>query len=133
MQVAPLNYLAVAAAAVAGFLASWAWYAVFGKAWAGALGRKPADMKPAAVPYMIAAVASLLMAWMLAGLMSHLNQVNVQGGVISAIFVWVGFVLTTVGVNQAFQGVKPAVTAIDVGGWFTVLLVMGAVIGAFGS
>ncbi len=47
-------------------------------------------------------------------------------------FVWVGFVLTTIGVNQAFHGTKPLVTLIDAGHWLAVLLVMGAIIGAFG-
>ncbi|MGI8725589.1 MAG: DUF1761 domain-containing protein [Methyloceanibacter sp.] len=133
MQVVPINYLAVVVAAVAGFGVGWVWYAVFGKAWQEGLGGKRDDMKPTPMPFIISGVSCLLMAWMLAGLISHLNQVSVQGGVISAFFVWVGFVLTTVGVNQVFQGVRPVVTAIDVGHWFAVLLLMGALIGAFGS
>jgi len=133
MQAVPINYLAVVVAALAGFGMGWVWYAVFGKAWQEGLGRKRDDMKPTPMPFIISGVSCLLMAWMLAGLISHLNQVSVQGGVISAFFVWVGFVLTTVGVNQVFQGVRPVVTAIDVGHWFAVLLLMGAVIGAFGS
>ena len=49
-----------------------------------------------------------------------------------AIFVWLGFVLTTTATNQAFEGMKPVVTAIDVGHWLAVLVLMGAIIGAFG-
>jgi hypothetical protein len=33
------------------------------------------------------------MAWMLAGLMGHLADVTIRGGIVSAFFVWVGFVL----------------------------------------
>ncbi len=72
------------------------------------------------------------MALMLAGLMGHLGYVTIKGGVISGFFVWVGFVITTMGVNHAFGGAKPMLTLIDGGHWLAVLLVMGAVIGAFG-
>jgi hypothetical protein len=84
------------------------------------------------VPLIIAGVACLLMAWMLAGLMGHLGDVTVKRGFISAAFVWAGFVLTTTATNQAFKGVRPLVTVIDVGHWLAVLIVMGVIIGAFG-
>jgi hypothetical protein len=133
MQAVPVNYLAVVVAAVAGFLVGAVWYTALGKLWLEALGKKKEDMKPSPMPFIIAAVALLVMAWMLAGVMGHLGQVSIRGGVITAAFLWLGFVLTTTGVNQAFEGMKPALTAIDVGHWLAVLLVMGAVIGAFGS
>jgi Protein of unknown function (DUF1761) len=132
MQNVPINYIAVVVAAVAAFLMGWAWYALFGKVWMVGLGKTKADMKPSPAPFIIAAVADLLMAWMLAGLMGHLNDVTIKGGVVSALFVWAGFVLTTTAVNQAFQGRPPAVTAIDAGHWLAVLLLIGAIIGAFG-
>jgi hypothetical protein len=64
--------------------------------------------------------------------MGHLAQVNVRGGVIAGLIVWVGFVITTMGVNHAFSGASPKLTLIDGGHWLAVLVVMGAVIGAFG-
>jgi hypothetical protein len=69
---------------------------------------------------------------MRAGLMGPLGAVTVRGGAISGLFVWVGFVITPMGVNHAFSGSKPMLTLIDGGHWLAVLLVMGAVIGAFG-
>jgi hypothetical protein len=132
MQVS-VNYLAVVVAAVAGFLFGWGWYAAFGKVWMAALGKSKEDCgKPSPVPLIIAGVSCLVMAWMLAGLMGHLANVTVKGGIITAIFVWIGFVLTTVATNQAFGGMRPTVTAIDAGHWLAVLVLMGAIIGAFG-
>jgi len=128
-----VNYLAVAAAAVAGFLVGWGWYMLFGKVWKEALGRQEGDCKPTPLPFIFAGLGSLLMAWMLAGLMGHLGNVTVRGGLIAAFFVWAGFVLTTTVVNQQFQGTKPVVTIIDAGHWLVALLVMGAIIGAFGA
>jgi uncharacterized protein DUF1761 len=132
MQIS-VNYLAVVVAAVAGFLLGWGWYTAFGKVWMAALGKSKEDCdKPSPVPLIIAGVSCLVMAWMLAGLMGHLANVTVKGGIITAIFVWIGFVLTTVATNQAFEGMRPTVTAIDTGHWLAVLVVMGAIIGAFG-
>jgi hypothetical protein len=105
---------------------------LFGHAGKRGLGKKKADMKPTPMPFIIAAVALFVMAWMLAGLMTHLGNVTIRGGLMTAFFVWLGFVLTTMGVNQAFQGQKPIVTAVDTGHWLAVLAVMGAIIGAFG-
>jgi len=131
----PINYLAVVVGAVAGFALGWGWYTVFGKAWMTALGKSKEECEKgqrSLTPLIIAAVSCLLMAWMLAGLMGHLANVTIRGGVISAVFVWIGFVLTTVATNHAFEGMKPLVTAIDAGHWLAVLILMGAIIGAFG-
>ena len=128
----PINYLAVVVAAIAGFALGWGWYTVFGKLWQDALGKRKEDCKPTPLPFAIAAIGCVLMAWMLAGLMGHLSDVTIKGGVVSAIFVWIGFVLTTVATNHAFEGMRPLVTAIDAGHWLAVLVLMGAIIGAFG-
>ena len=128
-----VNYLAIVVAAVAGFLLGWGWYMAFSKVWKEALGRQESDCKPTPLPFILAGLGSLLMAWMLAGLMGHLANVTVRGGLITAFFMWAGFVLTTTVVNQQFQGTKPLVTIIDAGHWLAVLLLMGAIIGAFGT
>ena len=127
-----VNYLAVVVAAVVGFFLSWGWYAAFGPVWMKALGQTKENLTPKPLPFILAAIAYLLMAWMLAGLLGHLANVTVKGGLLAAFFVWAGFVLTTVLVNQTFRGTSPAVILIDLGNWLAVLLVMGAIIGAFG-
>jgi hypothetical protein len=128
-----VNYLAVVVAAAAGFFLSWGWYALFGPVWMKALGQTKEDLKPKPLPFVLAAIAYLLMAWMLAGLMGHLANVTLRGGLLAAFFVWAGFVLTTVVVNQTFRGTSPSVILIDLGNWLAVLLLMGAIVGAFGA
>jgi hypothetical protein len=132
-----INYLAVVIATLAGFGLGAMWYMVLGRAWMRALGKTDAEIKESrgaakALPFVIALVALFVMAWILAGLMGHLAQVSVRGGVIAGFLVWVGFVITTMGVNHAFSGANPKLTLIDGGHWLAVLIVMGAVIGAFG-
>jgi hypothetical protein len=133
MQI-PVNYVAVVIAALAGFGLGAVWYMVLSKPWVRAVGKTEEDLKKrgSAVPFLIAIIALLLMSWMLAGLMGHLAQVNVRGGVMTAFFVWVGFVITTMAVNHAFAGAKPMLTLIDGLYWLATLAIMGAVIGAFG-
>ena len=133
-----VNYLAVVIAALAGFGVGAVWYMALGKAWLNAIGKTEAQIKQdqgaaKALPFVIALIANFVMALMLAGLLGHLGDVTVKGGVISAFFVWLGFVITTMGVNHAFGGADPKLTMIDGGHWLAVLIVMGAVLGAMGA
>ena len=75
-----------------------------------------------------------MMAWVLAGIIGHLgtDQVTAMNGLISATFVWFGFVLTSLTVNHRFQGATTSLTLIDGGHWLGVLLVQGLVIGLLG-
>ena len=137
MTFSGINYIAVIIATLAGFGLGAVWYMVLGGVWLNAIGKTKEELGkdegPAkALPFIIALVALFIMALMLAGLMGHLGDVTVKGGAITGLFVWVGFVITTMGVNHAFGGAKPMLTLIDGGHWLAVLLVMGAVIGAFG-
>jgi hypothetical protein len=130
-----VNYIAVIIAALAGFGLGAVWYTVLAKPWMHAAGKTEADRQEAghAIPFAIAILALFVMALMLAGIMGHLGDVTIRGGVISGFLVWVGFVITSMGVNHAFAGAKPMLTLIDGGYWLAVLLIQGAVIGAFGA
>jgi hypothetical protein len=135
MSFAGVNYIAVVIAALAGFGLGAVWYMVLAKPWMHAVGKTEAGRPEGSaqvVPFAIAIVALFVMAWMLAGIMGHLGQVSIRGGVISGFLVWLGFVITTMGVNHAFAGAKTTLTLIDGGYWLAVLLIQGAVIGAFG-
>jgi Protein of unknown function (DUF1761) len=137
MTFSTVNYLAIAIAAVIAWLASAAWYMSLSKPYTAALGKTSQQMaedrkKPG--PYVYALVGNLIIGWMLAGLLGHLGagQVTLRNGIISAAFIWFGFILTTMTVNFSFSGRDKQLLAIDVGNWLIVLLVIGAVIGAMG-
>ncbi len=135
MDFAGINYLAVLLAAIAGFFVGWPWYTAFGKTWARALGKDPdTPPSPKPRPFIVLGLSLFLMSWVLAGVIGHLgkDQVTFSNGVISGLFIWAGFVITTMGVNYTFQGRPLALTLIDSGHFLVVLLVMGAIIGWFG-
>lgn len=135
MVFAGMNYLAILAAAVAGFAFGAAYYMTLSKAWLRAVGLTPEQMaKRSPLPFVVSFVALVVMAWILAGTIGHLGpgQVSVKNGVISGLFVWLGFVATTIAVNYAYSQRKPMLTVIDGIHWLGVLVVQGVVIGAMG-
>jgi hypothetical protein len=143
MAFAGMNYLAVLAAAVAGFMFGGLYYWALARPWIEAsewsaerrAAHAAGQMRQPMVPMITAAVANLIMAWVLAGVIAHLGpgQVTLRNGVISAAFIWLGFVVTTLAVNYGFGGRKAMLTVIDSGHWLGVLLVQGAIIGALGA
>lgn len=143
MSFGNLNYWPILIAAIASFAFGAVWYGALGKQWMAARDISAADMEKAKaemgtipVPYIIAFVALLVMAWMFAGVLLHLARggmtMSIRAGVISGFFLWLGFVITTMAVNHAFQGAKRSLTLIDGGHWLGVLLIQGAILGWWG-
>ncbi len=132
MEFAGINYISVLVAAAAGFAFGAVWYMSLAKQWMVAVGMTE-EPKQDPVVYGIAFLCQLVMAYMMAGVMGHVGQVSATGGIITAFFVWLGFILTTQVVNHRFQMQKWSLTLIDCGHWLGVLIVMGIVIGLFGK
>lgn len=141
MRFAGVSFLAIVVAAVAGWLVGAVWYMVLGKVWQEAVGMTAEKMKRAQkqpgfyLPFIYAFLAQVVMAWVLAGLIAHLGpgQFTVKNGVISGAFCWLGFVITTILVNNSFAQRDRRLLLIDGGHWLAVLLLMGAILGAFGT
>jgi hypothetical protein len=137
---AGMNYLAILVAAIVAWLAGAVWYMALGKVWTAALGITPEAMqamkaKPGFfLPFIYAFLAEAVMAWTLAGIVGHLGpgQVTIRNGIISGLFCWFGFVMTTTLVNNSFARRDWRLLLIDGGHWLVVLLLIGTVIGAFG-
>ena len=136
MQFAGVNYLAVVAAAAGGFFFGFVYYMSLGRYWMAATGKSEESLKEGGMarPMIITAIAQLVMAFMLGGLLGHLGaeQMNVTGGLITGALVWIGFAVTATAVNYAWQRAKPMLTIIDGGHWLGVLLIEGAILGAIG-
>lgn len=136
MNFAGMNILAIVVAAVAGFAFGAVYYMSLSRQWLAAVGRTKEDIagKRSATPFIISIVALVVMAWVLAGTVGHLGpgQVTLKNGIISGLFIWVGFVATTIAVNNAFGGRKPMLSVIDGIHWLGVLVIQGAIIGALG-
>lgn len=133
MAFAGISYLAVLAAAVAGFAFGAVYYTTLGRQWMAAADIDPETMNRSdPVPFIVAAIAQLIMAYLFAGTLGHLGNHSLSGALITAVFLWLGFIVTTMAVNHRFQGAKPMLTIIDAGHWLGVLLVMGVVLSLIG-
>jgi hypothetical protein len=131
-----VNYLAIVVAAAAAFVFGGVYYRILSARWLAASGVRKEDVQghPWGL-YATAVIANLVMAWVLAGLLGHLGpgQVTVRNGLVSGAFAWLGFVATTIAVNNGFGMRKPMLSVIDAGHWLGVLLILGAIIGIFGA
>jgi hypothetical protein len=132
MTFAGLNFLAILIAAVAAFAWGAAYYMTLSKQWLAAVGRVEPNKSP--VPFVISFVALVVMSWVMAGTLGHLGpgQVTLKNGIISGLFLWVGFIATTVFVNNAYPGRKYSLSVIDSIHWLGVVVIEGAVIGGMG-
>jgi hypothetical protein len=141
-----MNFFIMIGAAVAAWLFGALWYGTFGKQWVEAQGTTMEEFRARQAakvgklsgqfPFILAFVAILIMAYVLYGLMKHVahtGPLTVRNGLISGGFIWFGFVLTTIAVNHSFSGRKPMLTLIDAGHWLGVVVILGAMLGAFAT
>ncbi len=132
-----VSYVAIVIAAVVGFIFGAAYYGVLSKPWMKAARIAPTDGGPAmpgASLLITSLICELVIAWTLAGIIGHLGpgQVTVWNGIVTAFLVWLGFMATTLAVNQRYEGFGWDLTIIDAGHWLGVALIMGAIIGGWG-
>src|SRR5262249_4240769 len=102
------------------------YYTSLGKWWMAAQGKTVEQCKAEqanksavamAAPFVLVFLAEIIMAWVLYGILLHLNMFTVRAGLISAAFCWLGFVVTTIASNNAFSGRKAMLTVIDTLAW----------------
>ena len=138
MSFAGANHLAIALAAAASFLFGGVWYGALSQSWLKAIDKTEDQIRKAgrSMPFLFALtlVAQLVMAWVLAGILGHFGagQVTLRTGLITGALCWLGFIATTLMVNDGYQGNRWSLTAIDAGHWLGVLLIQGAIIGWMG-
>jgi len=135
MDFATVDYLACLVAAVAAFAFGAAWYMGLAKAWLAAIGKTAAEMKANAspIPYLVSALALFVIAVVLSMIWGgRLAAVGLWPVLRTAIILWVGFILTTLAVNHAYQGQRRSLTVIDGGYWLGVLLIESLVLWLFG-
>jgi hypothetical protein len=142
MSLSAIDFWAVFAAAVAAWLAGTGYYTVMAEPWAKALGTNTDHLRreraakagtPAAwLPFLLAFVAELVMAFVLAVLMREMDVIGPRGGVLTGALAWLGLVATTTAVTNMFGDRRIMLTVIDTGHWLLALVVMGAVLGWFG-
>lgn len=127
-----VNWLAIIVAAIANMIVGSLWYGpLFGKPWMEELGLTTEDIQGGDMvrPFAVAIFNSLMMAFMLANVMSWTGGMGAASGLMLAFFMWLGFNGFSFGANHAFEGRSLKLWAINTGTYLAGLLVQGLILG----
>ena len=129
-----INYLAVGVAALATIFIGALWYSrlLFGKLWVKAHGYSEEKVKQmAGRGFAVSLFCYLVMAFVLAVLVSYAGVSTVLQGAFLGFLVWVGF-LSTLGLTAHMFSEKPlSIYFIDAGYQLVYALVMGVILAAW--
>jgi len=133
-----VNIWAVLASAVASMVVGSIWYGpLFGKRYMAAMGmeawspeKKAAMKKKMGMMYALQFAASLVMFYTLAGIIVGFGHTTLGGGLTSAFFVWLGFVVP-LKLGDTLWGGKMTLFWLSIFGNLLSMLVTGAIIGVW--
>jgi hypothetical protein len=133
-----INYLAVLVSALVSMIIGSIWFGpLFGKQFIHATGmdqwspEKQALMKKTmGISYFLQFLASLVMFFVLSKFMSDSGQMTVHGGLVTALWLWIGFVVP-LALGNAIWGGSKKVFWLTTSHMLITLLVIGAIIGAW--
>jgi hypothetical protein len=141
MAFVTVNWLSIFMAAVAAWLFGGVYYSSTSKWWLAAQGKtleqcqaEQASKSGAAkaAPFILVFVGEIIIAWALYGILVHVGAFTLRGGLISAVLIWFGFVVTTLTSNYAFHGRRPMLIVIDSVAWLGAFVIIGAIVGWMG-
>jgi Protein of unknown function (DUF1761) len=128
-----LNAWAILAAAVAGFVIGGIWYAppVLGDKWMAALGKTKEQLGSPALPMVVQAAVSLVIACVLAVVVSRFGAVTWAEGAAIGFALSVGLIGATILSDSMFSGPNAKLYLIQVGYRVVSITIMGAILGAW--
>lgn len=131
MPVADVNLVFVVVAAAANMVLGALWYSpiLFAKQWTALTGKT--DMTPgegAVIGYVVAAIASLITAYVLAHFLDYTQADTWMEGVVTAFWIWVGFVFTSFVTQYMFEGRRKQLLAINSGYVLVGLVIMSVIL-----
>lgn len=131
-----INYIAVGVSAIASYLLGFVWYhwAVFGEAWASALGitKEEADnTEGLGGAFTMSLISGLTKALLMAFLIAVTNISSVLGGAFFGAVVATVFTITSLGYYNGFARISSKLTFINSAHSIVELTLIGAIICAF--
>ncbi|MFZ0060480.1 MAG: DUF1761 domain-containing protein [Pyrinomonadaceae bacterium] len=115
-----INYPAVIVAAILHWILGAVWYGVFSSKFIELIAWTPAQI--AAIEnqshtkdYILAFLSSLVLTYILAHFVQYTKAVNISGGLQTACWLWLGFVVTTQLPTVLFEGRKPGLYLLNIG------------------
>lgn len=135
---ASVNFLSVLIAAVASMVIGSIWYGpLFGKKFIAEMGmdkwspeKQVAEKKKMGMSYALQFLASLVMFYVLAGIIVGFGQTTVSEGMMSAFVMWGGFVVP-LKLGESIWGGKMSLFWMGISHMLITLLAAGAIIGGW--
>jgi Protein of unknown function (DUF1761) len=128
-----IYYPAVIVAAILHWILGAVWYGVFSSKFIELMAWTPAQL--AAIEsqshtkdYILAFLSSLVLTYILAHFLQYTKAVNISGGLQTAFWLWLGFVVTTQLPTVLFEGRKPGLYLLNIGYQFVACLAAGALL-----
>src|ERR1051326_6390956 len=113
------------------------WYTSFRQPYIDALGLSPeqvreASQHPSVLPYITALLSNILVAYVISSVMRQSGAVAVSRGMIVALVLWGGIVMTTLATMYSFEQRPTTLLAINGGSSLVGMLASGIICGAWG-
>ena len=126
-----LNYLAIAAAAVAAFILSAVWYGVFGRQLAKLNDAYAGDQRMPAWKVLAELVRNLVVATALAGIIDRAGIGAVAGAAALGSVMWLAFPVVILAGSVIHENVPPKLAAIHAGDWLVKLTAIAVIVGGW--
>jgi len=129
-----VNYLAVLVCVAISMFLGYVWYSapVFGRAWMNLIGKTEADLKKGAGSAMgFAVVLAFLTSYIMSHIIDFAKAETISRGLTTGFWVWLGFVFTTVAMQNVFAQRPMKLTVINAGYHLVQFLIIGAILAAW--
>ena len=123
--------IVILAAGLTGWLLGAVWYGVLSRPYQRALGLNPDDCKDKKmpmVPMVVSFLAAIVMSAVLYQILANLGVMGAGAAAIAGLTIGVGFLATSILVNNLFQQKPMSLTVIDSGHWVLAVVVESVVI-----
>jgi hypothetical protein len=99
-----VNYIAVAVSAIAAMVVGYIFYSpyLFGNMWQKLSKMKPGAMTKSYMPMVVAYIGAVVTAYVLSAILSYSQSRGVIEAATTAFIVWLGFIATTVVIDDQF-------------------------------
>ena len=130
-----INHFAAIVAGLVQFAFGAVWYTVFSQAWLVGIGKTReqlmAENGNSPLPYIIAVVTSIIVAYTIAWLLPRLGAQSVAGGIRTGVTLGVTLVATTLALNYGFEGRSVSLWLINASYIVIGMGIMGAIVGGW--
>jgi hypothetical protein len=130
-----INHFAAIIAGIVHFMFGAVWYTLFAKPWLVGIGKTEAQLTAeqgnSPLPYVIAVVTSVIIAYTIAWLLPKLDAQSVGGGIRVGVTLALTLVATTLALNYGFEGRSASLWLINAGYMVVGMGIMGAIVGGW--